>query len=125
MSKTAKANLNIFNLEFLSAFASSTELKDRMKKAELMLKQKAKENWGVEVGSDNWKEMIKMRTWVSRDPKMAEQIRQGNDISRLVSGMVVVIDLTKDEIEGLMNRIEGMGGVDDMQRKLKDALSQL
>ena len=125
MSKTAKANLNIFNLEFLSAFASSTELKDKMEKAELMLKQKAKENWGVEIGSDNWKEMIKMRTWVSRDPKMAEQIRQANDISRLVSGMVVEMDLTKDEIEGLLNRIEGMGGVDDMQRKLKDALNKL
>jgi len=125
MSKTAKANLNIFDLEFLSAFASSPELKERMKKAELMLKQKAKENWDVEVGSDNWKEIIKMRTWVSRDPKIAEQIRQANDISRLVSGMVVEMDLTKDELEGLMNRIEGMGGVDDMQRKLKDALSQL
>lgn len=125
MPKTAKAKLNMFDLEFLSAFASSTELKERMKKAELMLKQKAKENWDVEVGSDNWKEMIKMRTWVSRDPKIAEQIRQANDISRLVSGMVVEMDLTKDELEGLMNRIEDMGGVDDMQRKLKDAHSKL
>ena len=119
--KKVGANLNMFDLGFLSAFASSPELADRMKKAEMMLKQKVQEDLGLEVGSPEWKDMTKMQYWVSSDPKMAEQIRRAKDILRLVNGMVVVMDLTKDEIEGLINRIKGMGGVDSMLRKLQEA----
>jgi hypothetical protein len=119
--KKVEANLNMYDLGFLSAFASSPELADRMKKAEMMLKQKVQENWGVEVGSPEWEDMTKMQHWVSSDPEMAEKIRRAKEILRLVDGMVVAMELTKDELEGLMNGIKGFGGVDDMRRRLQEA----
>lgn len=94
-------------LYWLSAYASTAEMKERMKKAQIMLKQKAHENWGVDVDGAEWKEMIKMRTWVSRDPKMAEQIRRANNVTRQVMGMTVEMELNKEEIEGLIISIDG------------------
>lgn len=107
MSETVKVELNMSNLNMLSAFSPTEELKARMKKNYDMLKEKAKENWCVDVNSAEYKEMIKMRTWVSSDPAMADKIYQTNQITSQVINMKVVEELTKEEIESIIKRIDG------------------
>ena len=122
--KKAQANLNIWDLDFISGFAEgfSEELSKRMKDAREMLKGKALENWNVDVDSERFKEeIVKPRTWVSSDPKMAEVIRRAREIDRAINGMVVVIDLTKEELEYLINRLQGfLPPENPYLRKLRD-----
>jgi len=122
MTEKVKLSLNMHNLEFLSAFSSSPELKARLKNDLIMLKQKARENWGVDVDSQEYKEMWKMTHWVSSDPAMAEKIRRAVDITTQVKGMSVEIELAREEVEDLIKSVEGKYFPNDELPILKKAL---
>ena len=107
MAETVKVELGLGNLDMLSAFAPTDEMKARLSKSLTMLKEKARENWGIEIDSNEYKDMIRMRTWVSSDPVMAEKIGQANQITSQVINMQVVEEFTREEIETIIKGIEG------------------
>ena len=125
MEEKMKVSLTISNLNMISAFAPTTELKERLKNAHQMLKQKAQEHFGVDYDGSEFEEMIKMRTWVSRDPEMAERIRQANHITSQVLGMTVTMEFTKEEIEALITSIDGKYFPNEELTILKSALPSI
>lgn len=122
MSETVKVELTMSNLNMLSGFSHEEEMKEHLKKNLVMLKGKAKENFGVDVDSAEYKEMIRMRTWVSSDPVVADKIYKTNQITSQIIDMRVVEEFTRKEIESLIKDIDGKYFPNDEVVILKEAL---
>ena len=126
MTEKAKVTLSTSDLTNLIIFAPSPELRDRIEKAETMLKQKFKETCGIDWDSLEFKEMMnKTRHWVSSDPKVAEEIRHANDIYRLLTSMAVDLEFTKDELDAFIQRIGDTYYAKETIKRLQAALSEL
>jgi hypothetical protein len=121
-----EVSFDISDLGLLGGLAPSEELKERFNDARKMLKQKILENWRGDVDSQDYKEMIKLRTLVSPDIETSERIFQAKETYKHVLGTVAVLDFDKGELEGLVGCIKGMcgSGVEELQSKLSDAYSK-
>jgi hypothetical protein len=121
-----EVSFDISDLGLLSGLAPSEELKERFSNAGKMLKQKILENWKVDVDSQDYEKLIKLRTLVSPDPETSERIFQAKETYKHVLGTVAVLDFDKEELKGLVDCIRGMGGsgVEELKSKLSDAYSK-
>jgi len=119
-------HLNLSDLEFISIVKLPEEIKKRISDARVMLKEKAMEVCGVAPGSDKFKEIVRMQTLVSTDPKTAELIYQAKQSYRCVYGLKVNMSFTKKEIEEIIESSKPVCGpwADDMRRKLSDAINK-
>lgn len=123
-SETNKASFSVEDLEWLAVLAPSEELKERFRNAKNMLKQKILEHWKVDIDSKEFKDLIKLRTLVSSDPKMSEKISLARKIYNQVYGTVVTLDFNNDELKALIDSTKGMCGpyADGLRRKLSTGL---
>jgi hypothetical protein len=62
-------SLNLSDLQFISILKLSEEVKKRVSDAREMLKKKALEICGTAPGTDEFKDIVRMQTLVSSDPK--------------------------------------------------------
>ena len=106
-SATTRVAFTMHNCDFLTGFAPTPELKASFKSAHEMLRGRVHQNWGMEVGSDEYREMWQMTHWVSSDPAMAEKIHHAVKVTREISGMTAEIELTRREIQDLIKAVDG------------------
>ena len=92
-----EVSFDISDLGLLSGLAPSEELSERFSNARKMLKQKILENWKVDVDSQDYEELIKLRSLVSSDPETSERIFQAKETYKHVLGTVAVLDFDKEE----------------------------
>jgi len=106
----------------LGAFAKSEQLKKLLEKTKNTHKKKILDMFGIDVDSEEFKKLMKLRTLRSSDPKMAEDIRRSREAYSKVYGTKVVIEFTGEELRILRKSIEGLGGswMDDLRRRLAD-----
>jgi hypothetical protein len=88
-------SLNLSDLEFISILKISEEGKKRVSDAREMLKKKALEVCGTAPGTDEFKDIVRMQTLVSSDPKTAELISQAKRTYSCVYGLNVIMNFTK------------------------------
>lgn len=106
----------------LGAFAKSEELKELFEKTKNTHKQKILDMYGIDIDSEEFKKLIKLRTLRSSDPKMMEDIRRSKEVYSKVYGTKVVMEFTREELESLRKSIGSLGGswMDDLRRRLSD-----
>ncbi len=119
-------SLNLSDLDFLSILKLSEESKKRVNDAREMLKKKALEICGTAPGTDEFKDIVRMQTLISSDPKTAELIRQAKMTYRCVYGLKVNMNFSKKEIEEFIESSKSVYGswADDMRKKLSDAVNK-
>ena len=117
-----KVSFDIEDLGMLGAFAKSEELKELLEKAKNTHKQKILDMFGIDVDSEEFKKLIKLRTLSSSDPQMRADIRRSREVYSKVYGTKVVLEFTRGELESLRNSIKGLGGswMEDLRRRLAD-----
>ena len=115
-------SFDIEDLKFISALVKPEELKERFEKAVEMHKQKIMDITGIDVDSQEFKNLIKLRTLRSSDPEMAEKIRQSKEAYSKVYGTKVVMEFTSEELAIIRESIKGSQGpwMDDLRRRLAD-----
>ena len=117
-----RVSFDIEDLDMLGAFAKSEELKELLEKTKNTHKQKILDMYGIDVDSEEFKKLIKLRTLRSSDPKMAEDIRRSREVYSKVYGTKVVMEFTREELESLRKSIGSLGGswMNDLRRRLAD-----
>jgi hypothetical protein len=117
-----KVSFDIADLGMLGAFAKSEELKELFEKTKNTHKQKILDMYGIDIDSEEFKKLIKLRTLRSSDPKMMEDIRRSKEVYSKVYGTKVVMEFTREELESLRKSIGSLGGswMDDLRRRLSD-----
>ncbi len=117
-----EVSFDIEDLKFLKAFIKPEELKERFEKAIETHKQKIMKITGIDVDSQEFKDLIKLRTLRSSDPEMAEKIRQSKEAYSKVYGTKVVMEFTSEELAIIRESIKGSQGpwMDDLRRRLAD-----
>jgi len=113
---------DIEDLKFLGALVKPEELKERFEEAVEMQKQKIMNVTGIDVDSQEFKDLIKLRTLRSSDPEMAEKIRQSKEAYNKVYGTKVVMEFTSEELAIIRESIKGSRGpwMGDLRRRLAD-----
>ena len=119
-------SLNLSDLQFISILKLSEEVKKRVSDAREMLKKKALEICGTAPGTDEFKDIVRMQTLVSSDPKTAELISQAKRTYRCVYGLNVIMSFTRKEIEEMIESSKSIYGSwgDDTRNKLSKAISK-
>jgi hypothetical protein len=119
-------SLNLSDLEFISILKISEEVKKRINDAREMLKKKALEVCGTAPGTDEFKDIVRMQTLVSSDPKTAELISQAKRTYRCVYGLNVVMNFTVKDIEDMIESSKSIYGSwgDGTRHKMKKAISE-
>ena len=115
-----EVSFDIEDLKFLRAFVTPEELKERFEKAVEMHKQKIMNITGIDVDSQEFKNLIKLRTLRSSDPEMPEKIRQSKEAYNKVYGTKVVMEFTSEELAIIRESIKHSHGswMDDLRRRL-------
>ncbi len=117
-----EVSLDLGELETLSLFFSLHEqLQKQFRQASKMLEQKVLEYVGIEVGSKEFKDMIRLQTLVSSDPETAKLIQNAKETYNRVYGIKVAMDFNKDEIKSIAD-YGGLFGpsVDALRRKFSE-----
>ncbi len=116
-----EVSLDLGELEFLRLFSLHEQLKERIRQAQKMLEQKVLKNVGIEVGSEEFKNMIRLQTLVSPDAGTARLIQDAKDTYNRVYGIKVVMGFKKDEIKSIAD-YEGVHGpsADALRRKFSE-----
>lgn len=119
-------SLNLSELQFISILKLSEEVEKRVSDAREMLKKKALEVCGTAPGTDEFKDIVRMQTLVSSDPKTAELISQAKRTYRCVYGLNVIMRFTRKEIEEMIESSKSIHGSwgDDTRNKLSKAISE-
>jgi hypothetical protein len=119
-------SLNLSDLQFISILKISEEVKKRVSDAREMLKKKALEICGTAPGTDEFKDIVRMQTLVSSDPKTADLISQAKQTYRCVYGLNVIMSFTRKEIEEMIESSKSIYGSwgDDTRNKLSKAISK-
>ena len=118
-----EVSLDIGELETLDVFWLPEELKERFGKVKKMLEQKVLENVGIEVGSKEFGDMIRLQTLVSSDPETATLIQNAKETYNRVYGIKVVLGFNKNEIKSIADCKASCGtSVDALRRKFSVAL---
>jgi TFIIF-interacting CTD phosphatase-like protein len=119
-------SLNLSDLDFLSILNLTEESKKRVNDAREMLKKKALEICGTAPGSDEFKDIVRMQTLVSSDPKTAELISQAKRTYRCVYGLKVSMGFSKKEIGEMIESSKSVYGswADGMRSKLSNAINK-
>jgi len=117
-------SLNLSDLDFIGIVNLPQKMKDRIKSAEDMLKSKAFQICGVDPGSDEFKEVVRLQTLVSSDPETAELKRQAKQKYNCVYGLKVNMSFTRKEIEEIIGSSKSVCGpqADETRRKLSSAI---
>ena len=117
-----EVSFDIEDLNMLGAFAKSEQLKELLEKTKNTHKKKILDMFGVDVDSEDFKKLMKLRTLLSSDPKMVEDIRRSREVYSKVYSTKVVMEFTGEELRILRKSIEGLGGswMDDLRRRLAD-----
>jgi len=122
----AELSFDLAELELLSIFAPPGELKEKVENARKMLKQKVLETVGIEVGSQQFKDMIRLQTLVSSDPETSRLIRNAKETYSRVYGMKVAMNFSEDQIKNIIDSGKHTCGpsADVLRRKLSAALKK-
>ncbi len=117
-------SLNLSDLDLISLASLPPEIRDRIKDAENMLKDKALKVCGVAPGSDEFKDIVRLKTLVSSDPKTAELISQAKQKYSCVYGLKVNMSFTRKEIEEIIESSKSACGpwADEVRNKLSGAI---
>jgi hypothetical protein len=116
-------SFNLEELGLLSIFAPPGELTERVENARKMLKQKMLETVGIELGSKEFKDMIRLRTLVSSDPETSRLIRNAKETYSRIYGMSVTMNFTEEQIKNIIDSSKHTCGpsADALRRKLSEA----
>ena len=75
-----EVSFDLSELQFLYLLKIPESMKERVQKTRGILKQKAKELLGIEVGSKEWEDIVRLQTLVSSDPETSKQIQEAKMI---------------------------------------------
>jgi len=119
-------SFNLSDLDLLSMVKMPEELKKRVRDARDMLDKKALEICGVSPENDKFKEIARMQTLVSSDPKTAYLISQAKQTYGCVYGLNVSMSFSKKEIEEFTESSKSIHGpwADGVRSKLSNAIKK-
>jgi hypothetical protein len=101
--KNIEVSFDLSELEFLSLLNIPELIKERVQKTRGILKQKVIEVVGIEVGSNEWKDIVRLQTLVSSEPETVKQIQDAKRIFNRVYGMKIDLSFSKEELKTIID----------------------
>jgi hypothetical protein len=119
-----KVSFDLSELQFLYLLKIPESIKERVQKTRNILKQKAKELVGIEVGSKEWGDIVRLQTLISSDPETSKQIQDAKEIFNRVYGMKIDLSFSREELKTIIDAGGVYGpSVDSLKSKLSRILN--